>query len=128
MISIPDCYKEFGIELRNVSLKRKSLNEFVTSKITKVLSSCFILRPCNNSLSLLSIAVLENVFFHCGEMSDAVDLNTSALVYLTDGKSIKLMTKISVISFTLFGDLSVSDLVLIIQLRRIPEKKGIALP
>ena len=47
-------------------------------------------------------------------MSDAVDLNTSALVYLTDGKSIKLMTKISVISFTLFGDLSVSDLVLMI--------------
>ena len=72
--------------------------------------------------------MLENVLFHCGEMSDAVDLNTSALVYLTDGKSIKLMTKISVISFTLFGDLSVSDLVLIIQLRRIPEKKGIALP
>ena len=56
----------------------------------------------------------KNVFFHCGEMSDAVDLNTSALVYLTDGKSIKLMTKISVISFTLFGDLSVSDLVLMI--------------
>ena len=37
-------------------------------------------------------------------------LNTSAVVYLTDGKSIKLMTKISVISFTLFGDLNVSDL------------------
>ena len=47
-------------------------------------------------------------------MSDAVLLNTSAVVYLTDGKSIKLMTKISVISFTLFGDLSVSDLVLIL--------------
>jgi hypothetical protein len=47
-------------------------------------------------------------------MSDAVLLNTSAVVYLTDGKSIKLMTKISVISFTLFGDLSVNDLVLIL--------------
>jgi hypothetical protein len=58
--------------------------------------------------------VLENVFFHCGEMSDAVDLNTSAVVYLTDGKSIKLMTKISVRSFTLFGDLSVNVLVLMI--------------
>ena len=45
-------------------------------------------------------------------MSDAVDLNTSAVVYLTDGKSIKLITKISVRSFTLLGDLSVSDLVL----------------
>ena len=98
----------------NVSLKRKSLNEFVTSKITKVLSSCFILRPCNNGLDLLSIAVLENVFFHCGEMSDAVLLNTSAVVYLTDGKSIKLITKIRAISFTLFGDLSVSVLVLIL--------------
>lgn len=114
MISTLDCYKEFGIGLRNVSLKRKSLNEFVTSKITKVLSSCFILRHCNNSLGLLSVAVLENVLFHCGEMSDAVDLNTSALVYLTDGKSIKLMTKISVISFIFEGDLSVSDLVLMI--------------
>jgi hypothetical protein len=49
---------------------------------------------------------------YCGEMSDAVLLNTSAVVYLTDGKNIKLMTKISVRSFTLFGDLSVSDLVL----------------
>jgi hypothetical protein len=47
-------------------------------------------------------------------MSDAVLLNTSALVYLTDGKSIKLMTKISVISFIFEGDLSVSDLVLMI--------------
>ena len=47
-------------------------------------------------------------------MSDAVLLNTSAVVYLTDGKSIKLMTKISVRVFTLFGDLSVSDLVLMI--------------
>jgi hypothetical protein len=47
-------------------------------------------------------------------MSDAVDLNTSAVVYLTDGKSIKLMTKISVRVFTLFGDLSVSVLVLMI--------------
>ena len=41
-------------------------------------------------------------------------LNTSAVVYLTDGKSIKLMTKISVRVFTLFGDLSVNDLVLMI--------------
>jgi hypothetical protein len=47
-------------------------------------------------------------------MSDAVLLNTSAVVYLTDGKSIKLMTKISVRVFTLFGDLSVSVLVLMI--------------
>ena len=54
----------------------------------------------------------KNVFFHCGEMSDAVDLNTSAVVYLTDGKSIKLITKIRARVFTLFGDLSV--LVLII--------------
>jgi hypothetical protein len=45
-------------------------------------------------------------------MSDAVLLNTSAVVYLTDGKNIKLMTKIRAISFILFGDLSVSDLVL----------------
>ena len=58
--------------------------------------------------------MLENVFFHCGEMSDAVLLNTSAVVYLTDGKSIKLMTKMSVRVFTLFGDLSVNDLVLMI--------------
>jgi hypothetical protein len=56
-------------------------------------------------------------------MSDAVLLNTSAVVYLTDGKSIKLMTKMSVRVFTLFGDLSVSVLVLI-QFRIIPEKKG----
>ena len=41
-------------------------------------------------------------------------LNTSAVVYLTDGKSIKLMTKMSVRVFTLFGDLSVSVLVLIL--------------
>ena len=108
-------YKEFEIGLRNVSLKRESLNEFVTSKITKVLSSCFILRPCNNSLGLLSIAVLENVFFHCGEISDAVDLNTSALVYLTDGKSIKLMTKISAISFIFEGNLSVVGLSMLAQ-------------
>ena len=47
-------------------------------------------------------------------MSDAVDLNTSAVVYLTDGKTIKLMTKISAISFIFEGDLSVSFLVLII--------------
>jgi hypothetical protein len=47
-------------------------------------------------------------------MSDAVDLNTSAVVYLTDGKTIKLITKISARVFTLFGDLSVSFLVLII--------------
>jgi len=107
-------YKEFDNGLRNVSLERKSLNEFVTSKITKVLSSCFILRPCNNGLGLLSVAVLENVFFHCGEISVAVDLNTSAVVYLTDGKNIKLMTKIRARVFTLFGDLSVSFLVLII--------------
>ena len=107
-------YKEFDNGLRNVSLERKSLNEFVTSKITKVLSSCFILRPCNNGLGLLSVAVLENVFFHCGEISVAVDLNTSAVIYLTDGKNIKLMMKISVISFIFEGDLSVSFLVLII--------------
>jgi hypothetical protein len=39
-----------------------------------------------------------------------------SLVYacLTDGKNIKLITKISVRVFTLFGDLSVSDLVLMI--------------
>ena len=49
-------------------------------------------------------------------MSDAVDLNTSAVVYLTDGKNIKLITKISVRSFTLFGDLSVNVLVLMISL------------
>jgi hypothetical protein len=47
-------------------------------------------------------------------MSDAVLLNTSAVVYLTDGKSIKLMTKMSVISFIFEGDLSVSVLVLIL--------------
>ena len=47
-------------------------------------------------------------------MSDAVDLNTSAVVYLTDGKNIKLMTKIRAISFIFEGDLSVSFLVLII--------------
>ena len=47
-------------------------------------------------------------------MSDAVDFNTSAVVYLTDGTSIKLITKISVISFILFGDLNVNFLVLII--------------
>ena len=46
-------------------------------------------------------------------MNDAVLLNTSAVVYLTDGKNIKLMTKIRARVFTLFGDLSVSDLVLI---------------
>ena len=45
-------------------------------------------------------------------MSDAVLLNTSAVVYLTDGKSIKLITKIRAISFIFEGDLSVSDLVL----------------
>ena len=84
------------------------MNEFVTSKITKVLSSCFILRPCNNGLGLLSVAVLENVFFHCGEISDAVDFNTSAVVYLTDGTSIKLMMKIRARVFTLFGDLNVN--------------------
>jgi hypothetical protein len=116
VISTLDDYKEFEIGLRNVSLERKSLNEFVTSKITKVLSSCFILRHCNNGLGLLSVAVLENVFFHCGEMSDAVDFNTSAVVYLTDGKNIKLMTKISAISFIFEGDLNVNLLVLIISL------------
>ena len=47
-------------------------------------------------------------------MSDAVDLNTSAVVYLTDWKNIKLMTKMSVRVFTLFGDFSVNDLVLMI--------------
>ena len=41
-------------------------------------------------------------------------LNTSAVVYLTDGKNIKLITKIRVISFIFEGDLSVSDLVLMI--------------
>jgi hypothetical protein len=46
-------------------------------------------------------------------MSDAVLLNTSAVVYLTDGKNIKLITKISARVFTLFGDLNVSALVLI---------------
>jgi K+-transporting ATPase c subunit len=45
-------------------------------------------------------------------MSDAVDLNTSAVVYLTDGKNIKLMTKMRARVFTLFGDLSVNVLVL----------------
>jgi hypothetical protein len=108
VISTLVSYKEFGIGLRSVSLERKSLNEFVTSKITKVLSSCFILRPCNNGLGLLSVAVLENVFFHCGEISDAVDFNTSAVVYLTDGESIKLMTKIRAISFIFEGDLNVN--------------------
>jgi hypothetical protein len=47
-------------------------------------------------------------------MSDAVLLNTSAVVYLTDGKNIKLITKISVRSFTLLGDLNVNVLVLMI--------------
>jgi hypothetical protein len=41
-------------------------------------------------------------------MSDAVDLNTSAVVYLTDGKTIKLIAKISAISFIFEGDLNVS--------------------
>jgi hypothetical protein len=41
-------------------------------------------------------------------MSDAVDLNTSAVVYLTDGKTIKLMMKISAISFIFEGDLNVN--------------------
>jgi hypothetical protein len=57
-------------------------------------------------------------------MSDAVLLNTSAVVYLTDGKNIKLMTKMSVRVFTLFGDLSVKCFSSHDQLRRIPEKKG----
>ena len=56
------------------------------------------------------------MFQYCGEMSDAVDLNTSAVVYLTDGKNIKLMTKISVRSFIFEGDLSVNVLVLMISL------------
>lgn len=90
------------------------MNEFVTSKIAKVLSNCFILRPCNNGLGLLSVAVLENVFFHWGEISVAVDLNTSAVVYLTDGKSIKLTTKIRANNFIFEGDLNVNLLVLII--------------
>jgi hypothetical protein len=46
-------------------------------------------------------------------MSDAVDLNTSAVVYLTDGKAMKQTIKMRVRVFTLFGDLSVSVLVLI---------------
>jgi hypothetical protein len=46
-------------------------------------------------------------------MSDAVDLNTSAVVYLTDGKNTKLITKIRAISFIFDGDLSVNVLVLI---------------
>jgi hypothetical protein len=41
-------------------------------------------------------------------MSVAVDFNTSAVVYLTDGESIKLMTKISAISFIFEGDLNVN--------------------
>jgi hypothetical protein len=40
-------------------------------------------------------------------MSDAVDLNTSAVVYLTDGKTIKLMMKIRAMSFIFEGDLNV---------------------
>jgi hypothetical protein len=56
-------------------------------------------------------------------MSDAVDLNTSAVVYLTDGKNIKLITKISVISFIFEGDLSVSVLVLILNLTSYQRRK-----
>jgi hypothetical protein len=40
------------------------MSELVTSKITKVLSHCLILRPCNNGLDVIGIAVLEDVFFH----------------------------------------------------------------
>lgn len=40
------------------------MRELVTSKITKVLSECFILRSCNNDLGLLRDAVLVNVFLH----------------------------------------------------------------
>ena len=40
------------------------MRELVTSKMTKVLSECLILRSCNNGLDLVSIAMLENVFFH----------------------------------------------------------------
>jgi hypothetical protein len=47
-------------------------------------------------------------------MSDAVDLNTSAVVYLTDGNNIKLITKIRAISFIFDGDLNVNVLVLMI--------------
>ena len=60
-------------------------------------------------------------------MSDAVDLNTSAVVYLTDGKNIKLITKISVRSFTLFGDLSVNVLVLMISLGAYHQRKELVL-
>ena len=40
------------------------MRELVTSKMTKVLSECIILRPCNNGLNVITIAMLENVFFH----------------------------------------------------------------
>jgi hypothetical protein len=40
------------------------MKELVTSKITKVLSLCFILRPYNDGLNVVSVAVLEDVFFH----------------------------------------------------------------
>jgi hypothetical protein len=40
-------------------------------------------------------------------MSVAVEFNTLAVVYLTDGKSIKLMMKIRAMSFIFEGDLNV---------------------
>ena len=48
------------------------MKELVTSKITKVLSSCFILRPCKYGLNVIRVAVLKDVFFHL----DSVEFDT----------------------------------------------------
>jgi hypothetical protein len=40
------------------------MGESVSSKITKVLSECLILRCGNDGLDVISIAVLVNIFLH----------------------------------------------------------------
>lgn len=50
------------------------MRELVTSKIVEVLSQCFILRPCNDGLDLIRIAVLEDILFH--QISDQFDTIT----------------------------------------------------
>ena len=40
------------------------MRELVTSKMTKVLSHCFILRPCKYRLNVIRIAMLKDILFH----------------------------------------------------------------
>ena len=59
------------------------MRELVTSKMTKVLSHCLILRPCNNRLNVIRIAVLEDILFH--EISVLFDFsNETVLCILID--------------------------------------------